>query len=99
MEQMTRMNSHVVEIQDFIKMNIQPKTNKKGKQVSLSDQLLPQAIANPMNQGASSSQTQNLNHVHGNKEAMEIVTNQDHKVIENTWSRVKKITKLTNFIK
>ena len=40
MEQMNRMNSRVDEIQDFVKMNIPTLTNnKKGKQVSFSDQL------------------------------------------------------------
>ena len=39
MEQMMRMNSRVDEIQDFVKTNVQPTTDKKGKQVTFSDQL------------------------------------------------------------
>ena len=40
MEQMNRMNSRVDEIHDFVKTNIPTSTdNKKGKQVSFSDQL------------------------------------------------------------
>ena len=55
MEQMNRMNSRVDEIQDFFKMNIPTSTdNKKGKQVSFSDQLPSQATINPRNQGSSS---------------------------------------------
>ena len=57
MEQMTRMNSRVDEIQDFVKTNVQPTTDKKGKQVTFTDQLPSQATANPRNQGASSTQT------------------------------------------
>ena len=34
MKQMTQMNSPMDKIQDFIKMNVQPTTDKKGKQVS-----------------------------------------------------------------
>ena len=72
MEQMNRMNSHVDEIQDFVKTNISISTdNKKGKQVSFSDQLPSQATINPKNQGSSSSQTHNLSHVHVNEEAVE----------------------------
>ena len=67
MEQMTQMNSHVDEIQDFVKMNVQPTTNKKGKQVTFTDQLPLQATANPWNQVASSSHTHNINHVHVDK--------------------------------
>ena len=53
------------EIQDFVKTNVQLATdNKKGKQVSFSDQLSSQATANPRNQGASSSLTRNMNHIH-----------------------------------
>ena len=37
MEQMTRMNSHMEEIQDFVKMNVQPTTDKKGKQLIFTD--------------------------------------------------------------
>ena len=55
MEQMTRMNSHVDEIHDFVKMNVQPTTDKKGKQVTFTDQLPSQARASPRNQGALSS--------------------------------------------
>ena len=72
MEQMTRMNSHVDESQDFVKTNVQAMTNnKKAKQVPFSDQLPSQAMANPMNQGGSSCQTHNLNHVHIVEEAVE----------------------------
>ena len=60
MDQMTRMNSRVDEIQDFIKTNVQPTTNKKGKQVTFTDQLPSHATANLRNQGASSSQTHNI---------------------------------------
>ena len=70
-EQMTRMNSHVDEMHDFIKTNVQPTIDKKGKQVTFTNQLPLQAIANPKNQGASLSQTHNLNHVHVDEEAME----------------------------
>ena len=69
---MNRMNSHVDEIKDFIKMNIPTLTdNKKGKQVSFSDQLPSQATINPRNQAASSSQMHKLSHVHVDKEAVE----------------------------
>ena len=65
MEQMNRMNSRAGEIQDFVKTNIPTSIdNKKGKQVSFSDQLPSQATINPRNQGSSSSQTHNLSHVH-----------------------------------
>ena len=37
MEKMTWMNSHVDEIQDFIKTNVQLTTDKKGKQVTFTD--------------------------------------------------------------
>ena len=44
MEQMNRMNLRVDEIQDFVKTNILTwNDNKKGKQVSFSDQLPSQA--------------------------------------------------------
>ena len=70
-EQMNRMNSRVDEMQDFIETNIPTLTdNKKGKQVSFSDQLPSQATINPMNQGTSSSQMHNLSHVHFDKEAV-----------------------------
>ena len=72
MEHMTLMNSRVDEVQDFIRTNVQPTINKKGKQVSFSDQLPSQATANPRNQGSSSSQTHNLSHVHVNEEAVEM---------------------------
>ena len=68
---MTRMNSHVDEMHDFIKTNVQPTIDKKGKQVTFTDQLPLHATANPKNQGASLSQTHNLNHVHVDEEAME----------------------------
>ena len=64
------MNSRVDGTQDFIKMNIQPMADKKGKQVTFTDQLPSQATANPRNQGASSNQTHNINHVHVNEEAV-----------------------------
>ena len=72
MEQMTRMNSRVDKIQDFFKTNIQTMTDKKGKQVIFIDQLPSQATANPRSQGASSSQTHNINHVHVDEEAVEM---------------------------
>ena len=69
---MNRMNSRVDEIQDFVKTNISLVTdNKKGKQVSFSDQLPSQATDNLRNQGALSSLTHNANHVHIDDEAME----------------------------
>ena len=58
-------------IQDFVKTNVQPTTDKKGKQVTFTDQLPSEATANPRNQGASSSQTHNINHVHIDEEAVE----------------------------
>ena len=74
MEQMSKMNSRVDEIQDFIKTNIPTSIdNKKGKQVSFSDQLPSQATINPRNQGSSSSQTHNLSHVYVDEEAVEAV--------------------------
>ena len=66
-----RMNSRMDEIHDFVKTNVQPTTNKKGKQVTFIDQLPSQATANPRNQGASSSQTHNINHEHINEESLE----------------------------
>ena len=72
MEQMNRMNSRVDEIQDFVKTNIPTSIdNKKGKQVSFSDQLPSQATINPRNQGSSLSQTHNLSHVYVEEEAVE----------------------------
>ena len=72
MEQMNTMNSRVDEIQDFVKTNIPTSTdNKKGKQVSFSNQLPLQATINPRNQGSSSSQMHNLSHVHVDEEAVE----------------------------
>ncbi|CAA7405270.1 unnamed protein product [Spirodela intermedia] len=69
---MSRMNSRVDEIQDFVKTNIPTSTdNKKGKQVLFSDQLPSQATINPRNQGSSSSQTHNLSHVHVDEEEVE----------------------------
>ena len=65
------MNLRVDKIQDFVKMNIQPKTDKKGKQVTFTNQLPLHATTNSRNQGASSSQTYNINHVHVNEEAVE----------------------------
>ena len=65
------MNSRVEKIQDFVKTNVQPTTeNKKGKQVSFSDQLPSEATANPRNQGASASQMHNINYVHIDEAAM-----------------------------
>ena len=52
-------------------MNVQPTTDKKGKQVTFTDQLPSQATANPKNQGASLSQMHNINHVHVDEEAVE----------------------------
>ena len=72
MEQMTRMNSRVDEMHDFVKRNVQPTTDKKGKQVSFSDQRPSQATDCSRNQGASSSHTHNINHVHVNEEAVEM---------------------------
>ena len=73
MEQMNRMNSRVDEIHDFVKTNIPTSTdNKKGKQVSFSDQLPSQATINARNQRSSSSQTHNLSHVHVDDEAVEV---------------------------
>ena len=66
-----RMNSCMNEIQDFVKTNVQPTMDKKGKQVTFTDQLPSQATSNPRNQGASSTQTHNINHVHVNEEAVE----------------------------
>ena len=72
MEQMTRINLWGDEIQDFVTTNVQPViNNKKDKQVSFSDQLSLQAIANPRNQGALLSKTHNLNHVHVDEEVVE----------------------------
>ena len=72
MEKMNKMNSRVDEIQDFVKTNIPPMIdNKKGKQVSFSNQLPSQATINSRNHRASSSQMHNLNHVHIDKEAVE----------------------------
>ena len=71
MEQMTRMNLCLDEIQDFVKTIVQSTTDKKGKQVTFTDQLPSQATANPRNQGASSTQTHNINHVHVDEEAVE----------------------------
>ena len=47
-------------------------TIKKGKQVNFTDQLPLQALANPRNQGASSSQMHNINHVHIDEEVVEM---------------------------
>ena len=66
-----RMNSRVDKIHDFVKMNVQETTDKKGMQVTFIDQLPLQAIANSRNQEASSSQTHNINHTHVDEEAME----------------------------
>ena len=66
-----RMNSRVDKIQDFVKTNVQPETDKKGKQVTFTNQLPSQAMTDPRNQGASSTQTHNVNHVHVHEEAVE----------------------------
>ena len=66
-----RMNSRMDEIQDFVKTNVQLTTDKKGKQVAFTDQLPSQAMANPRNQGASSTQTHNINHVHIDEKVVE----------------------------
>ena len=71
MEQMTRMNSRVDEIQDFVKTNVQPTMDKKGKQVTFTEQLPLQATTNPRNQGALSTQAYNINHMHVDEEAVE----------------------------
>ena len=65
------MNSRVDKIPDFVKTNVQPTADKKGKQVTFTDQLPSQATTNPRNQGASSTYTHNINHVHVDKEAVE----------------------------
>ena len=61
------MNSRVDEIQDFVKTNVQPTTDKKGKKVTFTEQ----ATTNPRNQAALSTQTHNINHVHIDEEAIE----------------------------
>ena len=66
-----RMNSHVDKIQDFVKMSVQPTTDKKGKQVTFTDQLVSQDTGNLRNQGALSTQIHNINHVHVDEEAVE----------------------------
>ena len=73
MEQMTRMNSRTDKIQDVVKTNVQPTTDKKGKHVTFTNQLPSQATSNPRNQGTSSSQTHNINHIHVDEEAVEMV--------------------------
>ena len=69
------------EIQDFVKTNVQPTTDKKGKQVTFTDQLPSQATANPMNIWPSSSQTHNINHIHVDEKAMEMTF-----AISSLWS-------------
>ena len=82
MDQMTRMNSRVDKIEDFLKTKVQPTIdNKKGKQVSFLVQLPSQTTSNPRYQGALSSQTHNLNHVHANEETLETAP-----AISNLWS-------------
>ena len=72
MEQITRMNSRMDEIQDFVKANIQLMTNThKDKQVSFYDQLPSQATTNPRNQGALSNQMHNIKHVHVDEDVVE----------------------------
>ena len=75
------MKSRMNEIQDFVKTNVQPMTNKKGKQVTFNNQLPSQAIANPRNQRTSSSQMHNINHVHIDEEAVETTL-----AISSLWS-------------
>ena len=72
MEQMTWLNSREDEIQDFVKTNVQPTTEKKGKHVTFTEQLPSHTTANLRNQGASSSQTHNINHLHVDEEAVEM---------------------------
>ena len=81
MEQMTRMNSRVDELQDFVKTNVQPTTDEKCKQVSFTDQLPSQATTNLRNQGASSSQTHNIKDVHVDEETVETTL-----AISSLWS-------------
>ena len=79
---MNRMNSHVNEIYDFVKMNVSLATdNEKVKQVSFSYQLPSQATSNPRNQGAPSNQMHNLNHIHVDEEAVETAL-----AISSLWS-------------
>ena len=66
------MNSRMDEIQDCVKMNVRLTIDKKGKQVTFTDQLPSQAIANPRNQMASSNQTHIINYVHVEEEAVEM---------------------------
>ena len=75
------MNSRVDEIQDFVMMNVQATTDKKGKQVTFTNQLPSQATTNPGNQGASSSLTHNIKHIHIDEEAVEMAL-----VISSLWS-------------
>ena len=71
---MNRVNSRVDNIQAFVKTNVPLEIdNKKGKQVSFSDQLPSKATPNLSNQGASSSLTHNVNHVHIDNEVVETV--------------------------
>ena len=68
------MNSCVDDIYDVVNTNVSIMIeNKKGKQVSFTNLLLLQTIANLRNQGPSSSQMQNMNHVHVNEEVVENV--------------------------
>ena len=71
MKQMTQINSRMDEIQDFVKTKVQPKIDKKGKQVTFTNQLPSQATSNPRNRKASSSHTYNINHIHADEEAVE----------------------------
>ena len=52
--------------------NVQLTTDNKGKQVTFTDQLPSEATTNPRNQGASSSQMHNINHVYVDEEAVEM---------------------------
>ena len=71
MEHMKGMNSRVDDIQDFVKTNVQPTTDKKVKQVNFTDQLSSHVTDNARNQGALSSRTHNINHLHINEETVE----------------------------
>ena len=73
MEQMTLMKSCMEKKNDFVKTNIQSTTDKKGKQVWFFDELPSHVIATPRNQGASSNQMHNINHVHVDEEAVEMI--------------------------
>ena len=83
------MNSGVDKLQDFVKINVQPTTDTKDKQVTFTYQLPSQTTANARNQEASLSQKHNINHVHVDEEAVKMMTRRDRVVIDFTRSRVK----------